>query len=157
MLRSTVQEAIRAEALYASIGDLIARPVCDPEAEMSILSALINGVITKPFCGLESAHFLGKAHQELYARAHLPWAQIRGGVAGDSATVDAFFALLKADCGPFAIDELSELAYRIKELAAQRRLIELMRRLEVELRFGQIQVCDAEHVLQEHLLRDVAS
>lgn len=153
--RQMVIDAIRDAGLYARLDDLHLCPPCDPLAEGKVLSGLVNGVISKPFCGLETWHFMTEPHREVFARCHLSWVEIKNGISGDDAAVTAFLGIIKEDCGPFASGELEEFAYRIKELAEQRRLIEMFRKLELELRFGKIQVCDAEHVLQQHLLRDI--
>lgn len=156
-LKRLVIDAVREASLYSRLDDMLVPPPCDAIAEGKVLSALVNGVISKPFCGLESKDFLCEAHQEIFARCHLSWVDIKRAIEGDEPSVTAFLGLLKEDCGPYAPGELEEYAYRIKELSAQRRLIDLFRKLEIELRFGKIQVCDAEHILQEHLLRDVNS
>ena len=154
-LKALVIEAVREASLYSQIDSLMLPQPCDAVAEQTLLSALLLKVIEKPFCGLKSEHFLFEAHQELFARAHLPLDQIRIGLVGEEHVVTQFYEVLQEDCGPYAPGQLEELAYRVKELAEQRRLINMFRKLEIELRFGKIQVCDAEHALQEHLLRDV--
>lgn len=154
-LKGLIREAIREEGFYARFDELTLPPLSDPQAELNVLAALLHGVIQKPFCGLEGKHFFSEAHQEVFARCHLPWDQVRVGLSGGGAEVNAFFAILAANCGPFAVGELTELAHRIIELHDQRQLIKIFRDLEWEMRRGKIQVCDAEHILQEHLLRDV--
>lgn len=154
-LKQLVIDAVREAGLYARLDDMLVPSPSDPIAEQTVLSALLLKVIEKPFCGLESRHFFYEAHQELFSRSHLPLDQIRAGLVGEEHVVTCFYELLKEDRGPYAPGQLEELAYKVRELSEQRRLIELFRKLEIELRFGKIQVCDAEHVLQEHLLRDI--
>jgi hypothetical protein len=149
-LKTAIREAIREEASFLPHWTDTLPPLHDNGAEEEVLAAMLRGHIAKPFRGLCAHHFFSDSHKSVFAHAHLEWERLKPNL---TPNLIFWYVQLLKDRAPSPRDVLESRADRIIELAAARKLSNLIRRLDIELHHQTIHTCDAEHELQEYLLR----
>ncbi len=148
VLNEHVARVVRDEMRRAAWGASCLPMNVDETAELLLIGAALHGH-RQP--GVEGAHFFSRVHQELWECAISDsgdWPELKGNgeAVGDLRRIlESHSYTTKA--------QRKEAADRVSELAARRRLRELMRKLEAELANDLIDCGDAEDELQRHLLK----
>lgn len=139
-----------------SLGDTLSH-LWDPEAERNILGAAMLGEPMPAW--LEPRHFFPTQHQRIYEAVQ--------SVGGNVAHVNAWLRESAPEFGPLLVksDELAAMCIewrhardygwalefdRLRELANCRALVEVMRRVEIELRAEAIGHREARAKLSDH-------